>query len=158
MLRYSSLILISKSNSRAVIDMTRTAYKFDDATAKALVKLIAANGHIAPAARVMGLSRQTVANWIKRSEEGDPAYGDFAAQVRAAQGIWEQKTLKTLRSLKNPNAIMWELEKFDKDTYGKTQPDVQVNVQNNQLLPREQALEELKQLIAGNPDLAGLLK
>lgn len=64
--------------------------KLDDIRAKKILDAIKAGASRRAAANAAGLSRDALQNWIKRGEEGDAEFSDFAYRVRLADAEAEQ--------------------------------------------------------------------
>lgn len=120
--------------------------KLTPAFASQLCKVIVKIGYPGVAAETLGVHRTTVYRWM----DDNP---DFAADVAQAKAKY------MARELPKSKNIEWKLERLDPETFGRKSPDTVVNVtQTTQVLSREDALKELRELAKSDPDVAKLIE
>lgn len=110
-----------------------------------LCRLIVKIGYPGVAAETLGVHRVTVYRWMAEDE-------DFAAAVTQAKAQY------IARELPKSKNIEWKLERLDPETFGRKVPETVVNVsQTTTTISREDALRELKELAAQDPEVQKLL-
>ena len=133
-------MVVTDSHARASV-----AY---DAHHKAILAAMAKGTSCRTAAKLVGLTPQSVDAWIQEGDR-DPEgrYGWFASQVRMYQGraIAEAEAHHARFREENPNAVQWYLSKMDRATYGD---DPTVVVQQAERLP-DASPEEVAAAIRG---------
>jgi len=110
----------------------------------AVCKLIEQIGWPGIAAEKLGVHRTTLYRW--RDENPD-----FALDLAQARSVYISRVIKKVN---NPQ---WLLERLDPESFGSKDATTVVNVTQTQVLSREDALKELRELAKSDPDVAKLL-
>lgn len=86
------------------------------------------NGHyLETAARLAGICYDTLREWVKRGEGGDPEFSEFAADIKKAIASSESELLQQIfeaaRDKSTWQAGAWILERRFPDRWGKQRSD-----------------------------------
>lgn len=99
----------------------------DDAKVQIFLEAVQDGCYIETAAKLAGLAKQTIYNWVKRAEQGEIAFASFVDALQKAEARAEADAIRNVRQAgKLPQfwaAEMTYLERRHPDRWGKRQDD-----------------------------------
>jgi hypothetical protein len=95
---------------------------FTEENRHALIKSLHEGNHLKTACELNGISYRAVYYWLKKAKEDpDSEYAFFATQLKRAEALWENETLKKLNQTENPKVLLDLLGRRHASKWSSTQ-------------------------------------